>query len=266
MSVTSITSTSNPKIKNLKLLQKSKERKQQNLFVIEGLKEIEKATNAGIKLRQAFYCLELIDEVTLDKLIGRQASKMELFEVSNKVFNHIAYREDSGGILVTAIPKSAGLDDFLPSENPFFVVVESVEKPGNLGALLRTSDAAGIDGLIVCDPKTDIYNPNVIRSSIGCVFTVPTFVVESQAAIDWLQDHDINIYGAALTASKPYHQVDFKKPSAIVMGTESTGLSDSWLKNSTQNIIIPMRGVADSMNVSTSAAVLVFEAIRQRTA
>ncbi len=143
-------------------------------------------------------------------------------------------------------------------------MIEGVEKPGNLGAILRSADASGIDAVIVSDPQIDVYNPNVIRSSIGCIFTVPLGVADTPTTIDWLKQKNVAIHCAALTASEPYTTVDFTNPSAIVMGTEATGLTDQWLESSDQNIIIPMHGVADSMNVSTSAAVILFEAIRQR--
>ena len=255
-----ITSTANSKIKNFRLLQKAKERRHQELFVIEGLKEIEKATTARYELVTAFYCPDLISE----SQVRNTVSNCELVEVNRKVYNHIAYREDSGGLIVWAKPRDSSLEDLRVSDSPLLLILESVEKPGNLGALLRTADAASVDAVIVCDPQTDIYNPNVVRSSIGCLFTVPVVVAEAGLTVDFLKGKNVNIYCAALTASKPYHEIDFTLPSAIVMGTESTGLSDFWLTRSDQNIIIPMRGIADSMNVSTSAAVIVFEAIRQR--
>jgi TrmH family RNA methyltransferase len=144
------------------------------------------------------------------------------------------------------------------------LILEGVEKPGNLGAILRTADAAGIDAVIICDPQTDFYNPNVIRSSIGCVFTKQLASATSAETIEWLRQKKVNIYCTYLQASKPYHTIDYTKPSAIVMGTESTGLSEIWVENSNANIIIPMQGKIDSMNVSTAAAVVVFEAKRQR--
>ena len=188
-----------------------------------------------------------------------------MIPVSKEVFDKIAVRENSGGVIVVAEMKAHRLEDLKLSENPLILVLESVEKPGNLGALLRTADAAGVDAVIICDPQTDFYNPNVIRSSIGCVFTQPVASSTSVEAIDWLKRHHIKIFCAYLQSSQPYHQIDFKQRSAIVMGTESTGLTEEWVKSSDSNIIIPMFGKIDSMNVSTSAAVLVFEAVRQRT-
>ncbi|MDP4207104.1 MAG: RNA methyltransferase, partial [Bacteroidota bacterium] len=184
--------------------------------------------------------------------------------VSRDVYEKIAYRENSGGIVALARPRQHQLEDIPLSNVPLLLVLESVEKPGNLGALLRTADAAGLDGVIVCDPQTDLYNPNVVRSSIGCLFSVPVAICNSSEAIEWMRTKGITIYCTYLQAAVPYHTVDFKRPSAIVMGTEADGITPLWVKAADQNIIIPMRGDADSMNVSTSAAVVVFEACRQR--
>jgi TrmH family RNA methyltransferase len=144
------------------------------------------------------------------------------------------------------------------------LILEGVEKPGNLGAVLRTADAAAVDAVIICDPQTDFYNPNVIRSSVGCIFTNQLAAASSEETIEWLRKNNIAIFCTYLKASKSYHLTDFTQPSAIVMGTEATGLSDVWVKNSTANIIIPMLGKIDSMNVSNAAAVVVYEAMRQR--
>jgi TrmH family RNA methyltransferase len=160
--------------------------------------------------------------------------------------------------------KPLRLDLLKLSASPLILVLESVEKPGNLGAILRTADAAGVDAVIVCDPQTDFYNPNVIRSSVGCAFTVPVAVSTTDEAIAWLRKNRVRMLATHLEASQPYDQSDLTRPTAIVMGTESTGLSDKWVKAADARIIIPMHGKVDSMNVSVSAAVVVFEAIRQR--
>jgi RNA methyltransferase, TrmH family len=256
-----ITSTQNPKIKNVIALEKPRERKKQCLFVIEGKKEIRMALDAGYKIGNLFFCDELI---TPDELKPLSPDDKLLIPVSKDVFDKIAVRENSGGVLAVAEQKLHPLTNLKPGKNPLLLVLESVEKPGNLGAILRTADAAGVDGVIICDPQTDFYNPNVIRSSIGCVFTTPIASATSEETIAWLKKNDINILCTYLKASRPYDQVNFKDGSAIVMGTESTGLSDLWVNSSTANIIIPMQGKIDSMNVSTAAAVVVFEARRQR--
>jgi TrmH family RNA methyltransferase len=160
--------------------------------------------------------------------------------------------------------KRHALENLALSKNPLLLILEAVEKPGNLGAVLRTADAAGIDAVIICDQLVDFYNPNVIRSSVGCVFTNQIASAPSEHAIEWLKKNKINVYCTYLKASKPYYEIDYTHPAAIVMGTESQGLSNKWIENAEANIIIPMRGKIDSMNVSTAAAVVIFEAARQR--
>lgn len=256
-----ITSTQNPKVKNLLALEKPRERRKQCLFVIEGKKEIGMALKAGYKIGNLFFCEDLITRQELQSL---GTDDKLLIPVSKEVFDKIAVRENSGGVLAVAEQKLHRLDDVKLSANPLVLILESVEKPGNLGAILRTADAAGVDAVIISDPQTDFYNPNVIRSSIGCLFTVQTASATSEETLDWLKKNNIAIYCTYLKASQHYHLVDYKKPSAIVMGTEATGLSDTWVKASTANIIIPMQGAIDSMNVSTATAVVVFEAKRQR--
>jgi TrmH family RNA methyltransferase len=256
-----ITSTQNPKVKNLLALEKPRERRKQCLFVIEGKKEIGMAIEAGYKIGNLFFCEELI---SINEVNAMAKSDQLIIPVARDVFEKIAIREGTGGVLAVAEQKTHRIEDLTLSKNPLILVVESVEKPGNLGALLRTADAAGLDAVIISDPQTDFYNPNVIRSSIGCVFTMPIASATSEETIAWLKKNNVAIYCTYLKASKPYHTIDFTTPSAIVMGTEATGLSDIWVKNSSSNIIIPMQGVIDSMNVSTAAAVVVFEAKRQR--
>ncbi len=256
-----ITSIHNPKIKSLLLLEKPRERRKQCLFVIEGLKEIGLAIKAGYKIGNLFYC----EQILAHHQLGHLAEGRFVIPVSKDVFDKIAVRENSGGVIAVSEMKPNRLEDLKLTANPLVLVVESVEKPGNLGAILRTADAAGVDAVISCDPQTDFYNHNVIRSSIGCVFTQSLASSSSDKAIAWLKENKIKIFCAYLNSSKPYHQTDFKQASAIVMGTESTGLSDVWLQAAEANIIIPMFGKIDSMNVSASAAVLVFEAVRQRS-
>jgi TrmH family RNA methyltransferase len=258
---TLITSTQNPKVKNLLALEKPRERRKQCLFVIEGAKEIRLAHEAGYKIGNLFFCEELISVNQVQELVG---SSPMLIPVARDVFEKIAVRESSGGVVAVAEQKVHRLDMLRLSEPPLLLILEGVEKPGNLGAILRTADAAGVDAVIICDPQTDFYNPNVIRSSVGCVFTTQIASGESAETIQWLKQKNTAIYCTYLQASEPYQNVDYKVPCAIVMGTEATGLSDIWVKNSSTNIIIPMQGKIDSMNVSTATAVVVFEARRQR--
>lgn len=253
-----IASPQNPKIKNVvRLLEKASERKEQNLTVVEGEREIELALRAGYTLHTLFICKELHPAPI-------HFSPEHSWEISKVVFDKIAYRENRDGLVALIVPKKLHLQDLKLSSNPFIIVLEAVEKPGNLGAILRTADAAHIDAVIICDPQTDLYNPNVIRSGIGCLFSNQVVVCTSDEAINWLRQKNIRTYAAALTATHFYHQVNLAQPSAVVMGTEATGLSDKWLQEADDQIKIPMRGQIDSLNVSTSTAILVFEAMRQR--
>lgn len=256
-----ITSTQNPKIKNLLTLEKPRERRKLGLFVVEGRKEISLALEGGYEMESVFYCEELI---TPEELRNFAFGTAHMIPVSREVFDKIAIRENSGGVIAVARQKMHRLDSIRLSGNPLVLVLESVEKPGNLGAILRTADAAGVDAVIICDPKTDFYNPNVIRSSVGCVFTNQVASATSEETLSWLEKNNIMPYSTYLKASRPYHTVDYTKPCAIVMGTESTGLSAAWTTEKQNPIIIPMLGSIDSMNVSTAAAVIVFEARRQR--
>ncbi len=258
MKIELITSLQNPKVKNLvKLIEKSSERRTQNLIVVEGLRELSLAISADMEIEQLYFCADLGAN-------EHELKASQYFEVSREVFAKVAYREKSDGYIALMKPKYFTLETLGLTENPFLIIVESVEKPGNLGAILRTADAANIDAVIICDPKTDIYNPNAIRSSVGCIFTVPIVVTTNEEVKSWLIKNNINYYSAALTASKLYTQIDYTKPTAIVMGTEATGLSEYWLDNSNIQIKIPMEGKIDSLNVSISTAIITFEAKRQR--
>ena len=257
-----ITSTQNPKIKNIiKLQQKSSERKSQNLIVIEGLREISLAVKAGFSIKSVFICSDIVlPEVVMNEL----KLDFQYFDVSKDVYNKLAYRESTEGIIALAEPKFYQLDNLKLRENPIIIILESVEKPGNLGAILRTADAAKVDAVIISESLTDIYNPNIIRSSVGCVFTNQIVACSSDDAIQWLKRKGIKSHAAALTAKKFYHQMDLSGPVAFVMGTEADGLTDKWLKSTDEQVIIPMSGEIDSLNVSISTAILVFEAMRQR--
>jgi RNA methyltransferase, TrmH family len=260
-----ITSTQNPLIRDIILLtEKSRERKSRNLIVIEGRREVRLALSSGFRIRTFLFCKEVISVNILNELIGIPATTTDIIEVSENVYNKIAYRKDYEGIIAIAEPKWLTFNNLDLRTNPLILVVETVEKPGNLGALLRTADAANLDAVIICDPQTDIYNPNAIRSSIGCIFTIPVVTCTGEEAIIWLRSKKITSFATALTAEKFYHETDLSGPSAIIMGSEAEGLSETWLSNSDFQIKIPMGGKIDSMNVSTSAAIVIFEALRQR--
>ncbi len=258
MKIETISSLQNPKVKNLvKLIEKSSERRSQNLIVVEGQRELGLAISAGMEIEQLYFCADLGAN-------EHELKALQYFEVSREVFAKVAYREKSDGYIALLKPRYYALDTLVLSENPFIIILESLEKPGNLGAILRTADAANIDAVVICDPKTDIYNPNAIRSSVGCIFTVPIVVTTNEEVKNWLVKNNINHYSAALTARKIYTEIDFNLPSAIIMGTEATGLSDFWLNDTNNQIKIPMEGKIDSLNVSISTAILTFEAKRQR--
>ena len=242
-----ITSIHNPKIKHLlQLQQKSSARRKEGLFVVEGQRERE-------------HCLAGGYEVVETYRVGEN--------VSEKVYEHIAYRGTTEGVIAVVRAKPHTLSDIAKDDvscSPLYIVLEGVEKPGNLGAILRSADASGVDAVIVCDPLTDIYNPNIIRGSIGAVFTVPTVVCASEECISFMKEHGVQILTAQLQDSSLYYDQDMTRPTAIVMGTEATGLTNQWREAADAHIRIPMLGRLDSLNVSVSAAILMYEAVRQR--
>ncbi|WP_428743345.1 TrmH family RNA methyltransferase [Tenacibaculum sp.] len=258
-----ISSIQNPLIKQLvQLKDKSRERKKTGLFLIEGKREISLALKGDYELDTILFYPELISEIHINELIDEHVEKIE---VSKDVYEKLAYRDTTEGILAVAKNKIHSISQLkFNTKNPLILVAEAPEKPGNIGALLRTADAANADAVIIANPKTDLYNPNIIRSSVGCIFTNQVATGSSTEIITFLKSENINIYSAILQESVAYHTQDYTKPTAIVVGTEATGLSDEWRINSTQNIIIPMQGEIDSMNVSVAAGILIFEAKRQR--
>ena len=277
MRVETITSAQNPKIKNLLLLQeKSKARREQGLFVVEGRRELEHCLEAGFRLRTVFVCPEMIGRdfsASLEMTVSCHSEEAEgrrenllVVEIPEALYRKVAYREGTEGVLAEVEVRERRLEDLALSEHPLVMVLESVEKPGNLGAVLRSADAARADAVIVCDPLTDLWNPNLIRASIGAVFTVPTVCASSAETIDWLKSRGIRILTAQLQDSSWYYDTDMTGGTALVMGTESTGLTDVWRRAADAHIRIPMLGRLDSLNVSVSAAILLFEAVRQRNA
>ena len=244
MEETIITSVQNARIKHVVALQqKSSLRREEGLFVVEGQREIEHCRECGY---------EIVEEYVLNK------------NVTPQVYEKMAYRGSTEGMIAVAKCKDHSLARLQLKENPLIVILESVEKPGNLGAVLRSAEASGVDAVIVCDPLTDMYNPNLIRASIGGVFSVPTAVCTSQECIAFLKERGIKILTAQLQDSYEYYDYDMRPATAIVMGTESTGLTDQWRQAADAHIRIPMLGRLDSLNVSVSAAILMYEALRQR--
>lgn len=258
-----ISSLQNPSVKNLVKLNKARERKAQNLFVIEGARELSLALAGGYSLKEVYVCRKLFEQSDYPDVLDAIDDE-KIIDITPEVFKKASYRTSSDGLIALAHPKKHTLANINLSDNPFVIILESVEKPGNLGAILRTADAAAVDAVIVCDPQTDIYNPNVIRSSVGGLFTVQTAVCTSQEAMEWLDKHSIASYAAELEAAEWYQDVDYRDASAIVMGTEADGLTNSWINYAAKRIKIPMSGKLDSLNVSVSTAILTFEAMRQR--
>nr|WP_298793854.1 TrmH family RNA methyltransferase [uncultured Allomuricauda sp.] len=259
-----ISSAQNSLIKKVILLkEKSRERKKTGLFVVEGQREIEMVLKGGYSINTLLYCPDILPDFSQTAI--SKNSEVQCVQLSKSVYEKIAYRESTEGILCIAQTKDQTLGNLmLEKKNPLILVAEAPEKPGNIGALLRTADAAAVDAVLIANPRTDLYNPNIIRSSVGCVFTNTIGMGTTSEIIAFLKDRNIQIFCAALTASKNYVDCDFNSSTAIVVGTESSGLTDDWLQSSDQNIIIPMQGEIDSMNVSVSAAILIFEAKRQR--
>lgn len=261
-----ITSAQNPKIKRLlQLQQKSSERRKAGLFVVEGIREVERCVEKGYEIDTIFGLSKPSPREGYDKVVQIiENNKTRFFEVSPAVYEKIAYRGSTEGVIAEVRTKNMSLSDLKLSDNPLVVVLESVEKPGNLGAILRSADAAGADALFVCDPLTDLYNPNLIRNSTGAIFSVPCVACTSEDCIKFLKNKKIQILTAQLQDSELYYDTDMKRGTAIVMGTEATGLTDIWRKAADAHIRIPMLGITDSLNVSVSAAILLYEAVRQR--
>ncbi|MBQ0073947.1 MAG: RNA methyltransferase [Prevotella sp.] len=260
-----ISSLQNSRVKHLVLLQqKSSLRREEGCFVVEGQREVMHCLKSGYEIFEMYV---LDESLALDAICQQSLSigtSPQVFVVTPKVYEKIAYRGGTEGVVAVVKAKLKGLSDLTLRENPLVVVLESVEKPGNLGAILRSADASGADAVIVCDPLTDLYNPNLIRSSIGAIFTVPCVACSSEDCISFLKEKNIQILTAQLQDSSLYYEQDMKKGTALVMGTESIGLTNVWRKAADAHIRIPMLGQLDSLNVSVSTAILLYEAVRQR--
>ncbi len=259
-----ISSAQNPTIKKLiKMQSKAKARQLEDAFLIEGLREIHHAISGHYQIAELYVKESHIETMPIKELIN-SLPKASVTTLSDEVYSKIAYRDGTESVIAFAKAKNTTLQELQLPENPLLLIAEAPEKPGNIGALLRTADAAAVDAVIIANPKTDLYNPNIIRSSVGCVFTNQIAMASTDDVISFLQAQNIQVFSAILQEAQPYHTQDYTQATAIVVGTEATGLTTPWREASTQNIIIPMSGAIDSMNVSVAAGILTFEAKRQR--
>ena len=263
-----ITSLQNPRIKKAVGLRDRRDRDKSGLFLIEGYRELLRAAENGRKIQELYICPELFLGSNEEKLIRSFSKDVEIFRCSSSVFHKISYRDRPDGLVAVAPQKHLtliDLDNLLrDKKSPFLVVAEAIEKPGNLGTILRSCDAVGVDALILCDRCTDIHNPNVVRASVGTLFTVPVVEAEGEETLKWLRARKIQVLAATPSADMEFTQANLKGPLAIAVGTEQYGLSDHWMKQADLQVRIPMLGVADSLNVATATTVLLYEALRQR--
>jgi TrmH family RNA methyltransferase len=266
-----LSSVQNPRIKQLVKLRDRSEREETDQFLIEGYRELLRAVDSGFPIASLFICHELFlgsnEPLLIEKML-RQGT--EIFNCSKSVFEKISYRDRPDGLVGLAKQRHLTLNDFdhllIDKTAPFLVVAEAIEKPGNLGTILRSSDAVGLDGLIVCDRCTDIHNPNVVRASVGTLFTVPIAETKGDETLKWLKEKKIAIVAATPSSEKEFTDVDLSGPIAIAVGTEQLGLSKRWMEEADIQVRIPMCGVADSLNVAMATTLLLYEALRQRRA
>ncbi len=257
-----ITSTANPKIKLLVKMRQGRDPEESGLMLIDGIREIRRALENNIRIEEVYYCKDFLKDGQLLEAISQGCS---FFEVSNSVFSKIAFGDRKEGMVVLAQRPKTNLGQSKVNKDSIFVVVEAVEKPGNLGAIMRTCDAAGVSALIVCDSQIDIYNPNVIRASLGGCFCISLVESSTQEAIRWLKSNKINIMCATPDAKTYYWQANLNFPCAVVFGSEDKGVSEDFKTASDVNVSIPMKGKVDSLNVSASAAIILYEILRHQS-
>ncbi len=246
-------------------LRSGRDRTRQGLILIDGLREIQRALQAGVRIREVFTCLTPSDRDGWQLVQTLEAAGIEVLGVAPPVFAKLAYGQREQGAVAVAAPPSLTLDQLTWTGEALVIVLERVEKPGNLGAVVRSADAAGASAVIVADGATDLYNPNAIRASLGTIFTVPVCAASGQDTLAWLRRRRLKLFTARVDAAVPYTQVSYREPAAIVLGSEAEGLTDLWKGADMTAVFLPMRGAADSLNVSTTAAVVLYEALRQRT-
>jgi RNA methyltransferase, TrmH family len=265
MHATELTSLQNPKIKTLNKLRKRSTRDDAQLFLIEGYRECLRALQSGWPLQEFYYCEDLFlgeNEGDILKAASEQGAKM--FTCSESVFRKVAYRDRPDGLIAVAPQIHHGLEDLDTLENPFLLLLVGIEKPGNLGTMLRSADGAGVDAVILCDAVTDIFNPNTVRASVGTLFSVPVIEADLQTCSQWLEDQGIPMLAMTPHAERSLYETNLAGPVAVAVGSEMLGLSDQWLERAELKVSLPMAGIADSLNVSTAAAITLYEVCRQR--
>jgi TrmH family RNA methyltransferase len=265
-----ISSLTNPRVKSAVKLRDRHGRDEQGRIVIDGTREIGQALDGSVRIVELFVCEELLDAESEDLVRRAVATGLQRLDVTRPVMEKLAFGQRVEGSLAVAETPQRRLSDLGLIENlsggrPLIAVLVGIEKPGNVGAVLRTADAAGVGALIVADGGTDLYNPNAIRASLGAIFTLPVCAATSVQAIAWLRSNQCQIVAARVDGSTPYTQIDFRGPTAIVLGGEAHGLSDRWRGDDITAVSLPMLGRVDSLNVSATAAVLFYEVLRQRT-
>jgi RNA methyltransferase, TrmH family len=263
--MTLITSLDNPRIKAALRLREGRHRRKQGRFLIDGLREIRRAALAGVTLVEVYFCQEKCRQSQRGILeTMRESVPSEFVEVSPAVFEKLAFGNRAEGIVAVAEAPEWRLDGLDLPEMPLVAVIVGIEKPGNVGAVLRSADAAGVDAVIVVDGGTDLFNPNTVRASLGTLFTLPVREATTEETLAWLRRHELAILAARVDGAVPYTEVNYRRPTAIVLGSEAKGLDRAWAGDDITAIALPMRGEADSLNISVTAAVLFYEALRQR--
>lgn len=262
-----ISSLANPKIKNVVKLRQRSHRDEQNLMLVEGYREIKRALDNNHPLSELFFCEDMFHGGNEEELVDRcRESGAHILPCTSPVFTKMSYRDRPEGLLAVAPQVGGSLEDLAAPQSGLFVVAEAVEKPGNLGTILRSADAAGADAVLVCDRCTDLNNPNVVRASIGTLFSLPVVEASTADTLAWLREHGIRVLATSPHADPLYTEVDMVHGTAVVISTEQYGLSKTWMEAADMQVRIPMMGQADSLNVASACTILLYEAIRQRAA
>ncbi|MCC5848615.1 MAG: RNA methyltransferase [Verrucomicrobia bacterium] len=263
--VLEITSLQNPRVKQLNKFRKRSVREEDQVVLIEGYRELTRALEQGWPLTEVYFCTELfLGDNEMEVLQAAETEGAQLLQCSEAVFRKIAYRDRPDGLLAVAPQHHMTLDDLPEMDNPFLLLMVGIEKPGNLGTMLRSADGAGVDAVIICDPVTDIFNPNTVRASVGTLFSVPVAESTYEECTAWLKEQGIPMLAATPHAERSLYETDLSGPVALAVGSEMHGLDDRWMNAADLQVSLPMCGIADSLNVSTAAALILYETLRQR--